>query len=219
MTFKGVVSVKFGRSEDIDLCYFPLKSLEEYGVEISIIPNSIKIILESVLRHHDGKYVRDQDIEKLIEWESQSKLHGETPFYVSRIIMHDLGLANLIDLATLRENAHQTGIAPESVNPVLPVDLVIDHSVQVDFYGSDEAFKQNQLKEFQRNKERYGFIKWASKAFKNLRVLPPSVGIIHQVNLEYLSTLVSIREYSNRYFTFTPSHKMNPYMNKEDLIN
>lgn len=202
MTFKGVVSVKFGKSEDIDLRYFPLKSLEEYGVEIPSIPNSIKIILESVLRHHDGKYVRDQDIEKLIEWESQSKLHGETPFYVSRIIMHDLGLANLIDLATLRENAHQTGIAPESVNPVLPVDLVIDHSVQVDFYGSNEAFKQNQLKEFQRNKERYEFIKWASKAFKNLRVLPPSVGIIHQVNLEYLSTLVSIRDINGEKIIF-----------------
>lgn len=190
MSIQRIEAKEFGK-DGSGLYYYSISELDEFGIDISRIPNSVKIILESLLRHYDGASVTESDIHKLIEWKYQSRNAGETPFYVGRIAMHDLGLGNLIDLATLREAASKIGLPPESVNPVLPVDIVIDHSVQVDSFGSNDAFRQNQLKEFRRNRERYEFIKWVSGSFDNIRVLPPSVGIIHQVNLEYLSKLVS----------------------------
>jgi aconitate hydratase len=187
-----IEKVEFGEVGD-DLFYYPLNSLDSYGFQTRNLPSSLKVILESLLRHYDSKTINFEHFKKLLGHESRNDPKAEVPFYVSRIVMHDLGLGNLIDLGTLRDVAVSRGFSdPLSINPILPVEIVIDHSVQVDYYGTPDAFELNQKSEFARNRERYEFIKWISKTFKNVRVLPPSIGIIHQINLEYLSTLVTV---------------------------
>ena len=170
--------------------YYHLKALEEQGYgKISRLPFSVRVLLESVLRQHDGRVITDEHVTKLAKWGE-----GETvdvPFKPSRVILQDFtGVPAVVDLASLRKAMVDMGGKPEVINPEVPVDLVIDHSVQVDRYGTPNALKLNMEIEFERNKERYEFLHWAQKAFDNYRVVPPATGIVHQVNLEYIASVV-----------------------------
>ncbi len=183
--------------------YFSLKSLEMDGYNLSRLPASLRIILESLIRNVDGNEVKDEDIENLIGWNSKNPGDNEIPFKVARVVMQDFtGVPAVADLAAMRDAAVSLGKKPELIQPQVPVDLVIDHSVQVDFYGIADAVNLNREKEFERNGERYRFLKWAQKAFDNLRIIPPSVGIVHQVNLEYLSQVVMEKEIGGRLWAF-----------------
>ena len=172
--------------------YYRLKTLEEAGVaNISKLPYSIKVLLESVLRQMDGKVIKKEHVENLAKWSNDKENTGEVPFKPSRVILQDFtGVPAVVDLASLRKAMADLGGDPKKINPEIPVDLVIDHSVQVDTYGTPEALKINMEIEFQRNAERYEFLNWAQKAFDNYRAVPPATGIVHQVNLEYLANVV-----------------------------
>ncbi|SMO60840.1 aconitate hydratase AcnA [Fodinibius sediminis] len=174
---------------------FSLKKLEELGYDsISKLPFTIRILLESVLREHDDFIITDKDIELLANYNAKDP-KGEIPYKPSRVVLQDFtGVPAVVDLAALRSAMKRMGGNPTSINPQVPVDLVIDHSVQVDEFGQDYAFMHNVEKEFERNRERYEFLKWGQKAFDNFRVVPPGRGIVHQVNLEYLAQGVFSRE-------------------------
>ncbi len=173
---------------------YSLKKLEDHGYEnISKLPFSIRILLESVLREHDDFVIKDKDIELLANYNAKNP-EGEIPYKPSRVVLQDFtGVPAVVDLAALRSAMDRMGGNPQSINPQVPVDLVIDHSVQVDTFGEDYAFMHNVEKEFERNRERYEFLKWGQKAFDNFRVVPPGRGIVHQVNLEYLAQGVFTR--------------------------
>lgn len=186
--------------------YFSLPALEEKGYKISNLPRSIRIVLESLIRNLDGKAVREKDVINLLKWNSKSPGKEEIPFKVSRVVMQDFtGVPAVVDLAALRDTAKRLGKDPSIIQPQVPVDLVIDHSVQVDFYGTPTAMEMNMDREFERNKERYLFLKWAQNSFKNLRIVPPSVGIVHQVNLEYLGKVVMESEIEGKHYAFPDS--------------
>lgn len=192
--------LKAGRNE---YKYYSLKELEKQGHKISRLPYSIRIILESLIRNLDGKAVTDQDVINLINWNASKPSDSEIPFKVARVVMQDFtGVPAVVDLAAMRDAAKSAGKNPEIINPQVPVDLVIDHSVQVDFYGEPNALSENVEKEFQRNVERYRFLKWAQNSFNNMRIIPPSVGIIHQVNLEYLAKVVMTKKSGNDLWAF-----------------
>jgi aconitate hydratase len=176
------------------LNYYSIYDLEKLGIDVDDLPLSYKIIIESILRNIRTGKTSFEHIERLIQGRKQKGELNDIPFYVSRLVMHDLGLGNLIDLASLREEVVKFSIDASTVNPVIPVNIVIDHSVAVDYYGTSDAYIKNLQLEFKRNRERYEFIKWISEAFKNVKVLPPSLGIIHEINLEYLSTLVAFKK-------------------------
>ncbi len=170
---------------------YSLKALKESGFDVSRLPVGIKIVLESVLRNCDGKMATEADVKKLAAWNAAAPGDYEVPFVVSRIVLQDFtGVPLLVDLAAMRSAAEKQGKNPEVVEPLVPVDLVVDHSVQMDCAGTPDAFEKNLEKEFERNAERYEFLKWGQQAFKTFSVVPPSTGIIHQVNLEYLARLV-----------------------------
>lgn len=170
---------------------YSLKSLKSSGLDVSRLPISIKIVLESVLRNCDGKTATEADVKNLASWSAKKPADFEIPFVVSRVILQDLtGVPLLVDLAAMRQAALDCGANAEVVEPLVPVDLVIDHSVQMDYAGTPDAYSKNLEKEFERNKERYEFLKWGQQAFKTLSVVPPSTGIIHQVNLEYLARVL-----------------------------
>ena len=159
------------------------------------LPFSILILLEQILRNLDGYKFKDEDVKNLSHWDGKSNLEKEIPFMPSRVVLQDFtGVPLLVDLASLRSALGKNNLNPDLINPLVPVDLIIDHSVQVDAYGSNTALDENLKHEFSRNQERYEFLKWGQQAFKNFRVFPPGVGIIHQVNLEYLSPLVQKKE-------------------------
>ena len=166
-----------------------LPALEEAGVgPISKLPVSIRIVLESVLRNCDGKKVQARDVETLANWRAKAPAEEEIPFVVARIVLQDFtGVPLLVDLAAMRTAVKGLGGNPAIIEPLVPVDLVVDHSVQVDFYGSANALQLNLDMEFKRNRERYQFLKWGQQAFKTFGVVPPGIGIVHQVNLEYLA--------------------------------
>jgi aconitate hydratase len=172
--------------------YYSLKNLEKMGFsQISTLPFSIKILLEAALRVNNGISVTDEHIEKLAEWDGKSHSNQEVPFKPARILLHDTtGLPAIVDLAAMRETVARLGGAPSIVNPTIPVDLVVDHSVMVDYFGTPEALEANEQLEFERNAERYRFFRWAQKAFKNVNIIPPSTGIMHQINMEFLSSVV-----------------------------
>lgn len=183
--------------------YYSLPELEKKGYRISKLPRSIRIVMESLIRNMDGKEVREKDVLNLLNWNPKEPGKEEIPFKVSRVVMQDFtGVPAVVDLAALRDTAKRLGKDPSIIQPQVPVDLVIDHSVQVDFYGVPNALEQNTEKEFERNRERYMFLKWAQKSFKNLRIVPPSVGIVHQVNLEYLGKVVTHSEKNGETFAF-----------------
>lgn len=173
--------------------YYSLPALEsEAGLSgISRLPVSIRIVLESVLRNCDGKKVKPEDVKALASWSATNKSNKEIPFVVSRVVLQDFtGVPLLVDLAAMRDAVASLGKDPAMIEPLVPVDLVVDHSVQVDRSGSANAFLQNLKIEFGRNKERYQFLKWGKQAFDTFSVVPPAIGIVHQVNLEYLAKLV-----------------------------
>jgi len=171
---------------------YRLESLEKRGLGgISRLPFSIKVLLESVLRHCDGALITEQGVAALAAWNAKSPAAREVPFKPARVILQDFtGVPAIVDLAALRSAMQRLGGDPAKINPSVPVDLVIDHSVQVDFFGNPQALERNADIEFHRNRERYEFLRWGQKAFDNFRVVPPATGIVHQVNLEFLAKVV-----------------------------
>src|SRR5580693_2966509 len=169
--------------------YYSLPALQEKGLgKISRLPVSIRIVLESVLRNCDGKKVGEKDVEALAAWNAKAPAQEEIPFVVARIVLQDFtGVPLLVDLAAMRTAVAKLKKDPKIVEPLVPVDLVVDHSVQVDFFGSADALRLNLDIEFKRNRERYQFLKWGQQAFQTFGVVPPGIGIVHQVNLEYLA--------------------------------
>ncbi|GIW22052.1 MAG: aconitate hydratase A [Candidatus Sericytochromatia bacterium] len=181
--------VKFDTGYGNQAYMYSLSKLEEKGFpNIRKLPFSIKILLESVLRECDDYLVNQEDIYKLANYDPKNPKEEEIPFKPARVILQDFtGVPVVVDLAAMRSAMKRFGGDSTKINPIVPVDLVIDHSVQVDFYGSNDALDKNRSLEFERNRERYEFLKWGQKSLKNFRVIPPSIGIIHQVNLEYLA--------------------------------
>ncbi|MDA9776869.1 aconitate hydratase AcnA [Rubripirellula sp.] len=175
---------------------YSLKKLEEAGLgAISRLPFSIRVLLEAVLRNCDGFTVTEEDVRNLAAWNAEAPAKQELPFKPYRVVLQDFtGVPAVVDLAAMRSAMERIGGDPERINPLIPVDLVIDHSVQVDHFGSDQALSQNVEIEFKRNQERYEFLRWGQQAFDNFRVVPPNVGIVHQVNLEYLAKVVATVE-------------------------
>ncbi|HSH37268.1 MAG TPA: aconitate hydratase, partial [Chthoniobacterales bacterium] len=169
--------------------FHSLPALEQQGIgPILRLPVSIRIVLESVLRNCDGKKVRRKDVETLANWNAKSTANEEIPFVVARIVLQDFtGVPLVVDLAAMRSAVKRVGGDPKIIEPLVPVDLVVDHSVQVDFAGSTLALKLNMEMEFKRNRERYEFLKWGQQAFRTFGLVPPGIGIVHQVNLEYLA--------------------------------
>src|SRR5881398_2115851 len=180
--------------------FHSLPELEKQGVgKISRLPISIRIVLESVLRNCDGKKVRRKDVETLANWDAKKPANEEIPFVVARIVLQDFtGVPLVVDLAAMRSAVQVIGGDPKIIEPLVPVDLVVDHSVQVDFFGSAEALRLNLEMEFKRNRERYQFLKWGQQAFKTFQLIPPGIGIVHQVNLEYLAKGVQHAKIDNR---------------------
>ncbi len=169
--------------------FYSLPALEQQGIgKISRLPVSIRIVLESLLRNLDGKKVTEQDVKNLANWNAKAPGDYEIPFTVARIVLQDFtGVPLLVDLAAMRSAVHKMGKNAKMIEPLVPVDLVVDHSVQVDFAGTQAALNQNLALEFERNRERYQFLKWGEQAFDTFKVVPPGIGIVHQVNLEYLA--------------------------------
>jgi len=169
--------------------FYSLPALEEQGLgKISRLPVSVRIVLESVLRNCDGLKVTEEDVKNLAAYNAKDTGGAEIPFVVARIVLQDFtGVPLLVDLAAMRSAVAEMGKDPALIEPLVPVDLVVDHSVQVDFAGSAEALQKNLEMEFQRNRERYEFLKWGQQAFDTFNVVPPGIGIVHQVNLEYLA--------------------------------
>ena len=169
--------------------YYSLPELEKMrGSSLSRLPVSLRILLESVLRNVDGRRIRDEDVEALVSWQPRAARTAEVPFVVGRVLLQDFtGVPLLVDLAAMRSAVARRGLDIERVQPSVPVDLVIDHSVQVDYFGRHDALRLNSDMEFRRNNERYRFLKWGAQAFDGLRIVPPGFGICHQVNLEFLA--------------------------------
>jgi aconitate hydratase len=180
---------KFDAGKGRDVFFYSLPALQEQGVgKISRLPISIRIVLESVLRNCDGQKVQRKDVEALANWNAKSPANEEIPFVVARIVLQDFtGVPLVVDLAAMRTAVKRLGRDPKIIEPLVPVDLVVDHSVQVDFFGSARALELNLDMEFKRNRERYQFLKWGQQAFKTFQLIPPGIGIVHQVNLEYLA--------------------------------
>src|SRR5437667_1410233 len=180
---------KFDAGKGREGLFFSLPALEEQGIgKISRLPVSIRIVLGSVLRNCDGKKVRGKDVESLAKWNAKSPANEEIPFVVARIVLQDFtGVPLIVDLAAMRSVVQRLGRDPKIIEPLVPVDLVVDHSVQVDFLGSARAMELKLDMEFKRNRERYQFLKWGQQAFKTFQLIPPGIGIVHQVNLEYLA--------------------------------
>jgi aconitate hydratase len=172
--------------------YYRLKALEEAGLcKLDKLPYSIRILLEALLRHAGGGLVSEEDVKSLAGWSPKALPKGEVPFMVGRVLMQDFtGVPCVVDLAAMRDAMKALGGDPKRINPLIPTELVIDHSVQIDYFGAPDALERNEQREFERNMERYEFLRWGQGAFNNMQVVPPSTGIVHQVNLEYLARVV-----------------------------
>ncbi len=180
-----------GRSYEI----YRLKALEQKGVSLERLPYSLRILLENLLRQEDGKSVTAADIEFLAKWQPKAEADREIAFMPARVLMQDFtGVPAIVDLAAMRDAMKKLGGNPEKINPLQPAELVIDHSVQVDEFGTARAYDINAAMEFDRNRERYAFLKWGQSAFRNFSAVPPGMGICHQVNLEYLARVVFTTE-------------------------
>ncbi|MCZ0070535.1 aconitate hydratase AcnA [Bacillus sonorensis] len=184
--------------------YYSLKALEDQGIgKVSKLPYSIKVLLESVLRQVDGRVITEEHVKNLARWGTAELKDIDVPFKPSRVILQDFtGVPAVVDLASLRKAMAEVGGDPDKINPEIPVDLVIDHSVQVDKAGTDDALTVNMDLEFERNTERYKFLSWAKKAFNNYQAVPPATGIVHQVNLEYLANVVHAIEEDGEIVTY-----------------
>ena len=189
-SFQAAAALRVGGRE---YQIFRLDALEGAGFQLKRIPYSIKVLLENLLRTEDGTVVRRGDIEYVARWDARGEAR-EIQFMPARVILQDFtGVPCVVDLAAMRDALVRMSRNPAKANPLIPVDLVIDHSVQVDEFGTPKAFEQNVLLEYQRNSERYSLLRWAQKAFSNFRAVPPGTGIVHQVNLEYLASVVVTR--------------------------
>jgi aconitate hydratase len=185
----------FGTLQSFDLgdgrhgALHALPQLERSGVgPVSRLPVSIRLVLESVVRNCDGQRVTEQNVRALANWKPKAPRVEEIPFVVARIVLQDFtGVPLLVDLAAMRSALARLGRNPKLIEPLVAVDLVVDHSVQVDYYGAIDALSKNLELEFRRNRERYEFLKWGMQAFETFKVVPPGIGIVHQVNLEYLA--------------------------------
>lgn len=184
--------------------YYRLSKLEDDGLTtVSKLPYSIRVLLEAVLRNCDEFQVTSDDVKNLAGWNAASPAKVEIPFKPSRVVLQDFtGVPAVVDLAAMRSAMKRLGGDPRKINPLVPVDLVVDHSVQVDFFGSDQALARNVDLEFERNRQRYEFLRWGQTAFDNFRVVPPNVGIVHQVNLEYLAKGVFLRQVDGQEVAF-----------------
>ena len=173
---------------------YSLPTLAKQFPNIKRLPISLRIVLESVLRHCDGERVTAEHVAQLANWQPNASRSDEIPFTVARVVLQDFtGVPLLADLAAMRSVAQRLGHDPKKIEPMVPVDLVVDHSVMVDYFGTKNALDLNMKLEFQRNRERYEFLKWGMQAFDTFRVVPPGVGIVHQVNLEYLARGVHMK--------------------------
>ncbi|MGB7117238.1 MAG: aconitase family protein, partial [Anaerolineales bacterium] len=183
---------------------FRLARLEQQGLtELNRLPFSIRILLESLLRQCDENKITIQDVINLAAWQPHDDERPVLPYRPARVLMQDFtGVPAVVDLAAMRSAVSRLGGDPDKINPVIPVDLVVDHSVQVDFFATSDALKRNAELEFRRNQERYEFLRWGQKAFDNFRVVPPSTGIVHQVNLEYLAPVVQANKENNTPLAF-----------------
>ncbi len=174
---------------------YRLDALDQQGISTRHLPFSLRILLENLLRTEDGRNVTQEEIRALAAWNKNSKPEKEIAFTPSRVLLQDFtGVPAVVDLAAMRDAMKRLGGDPKLINPLQPAELVIDHSVQVDEFGSPNAFDVNALLEFQRNKERYAFLRWGQTGFRNLAIVPPDTGIVHQVNLEYLARVVFVHE-------------------------
>ena len=188
-SFKCRKTLKVGTKSYV---YYSLPTAEKNGLKgISRLPYSMKVLLENLLRNEDDRTVKKADIQAVAKWMRKKALEHEIAFRPARVLMQDFtGVPAVVDLAAMRNAMQALGGSPEKINPLVPVDLVIDHSVIVNFFGDNKAFKKNVEEEYKQNQERYEFLKWGQKAFSNFSVVPPGTGICHQVNLEYLSQVV-----------------------------
>src|SRR5207344_2514406 len=188
-SFKCRKTLKVGAKTYV---YYSLPTAEKNGLKgISKLPYSMKVVLENLLRNEDGRSVKKEDIIAVSKWLRKRKLEHEVAFRPARVLMQDFtGVPAVVDLAAMRNAMQALGGDAEKINPLVPVDLVIDHSVIVNFFGDNKAFGKNVVEEYKQNQERYEFLKWGQKAFSNFSVVPPGTGICHQVNLEYLAQTV-----------------------------
>src|SRR6201982_1513971 len=176
--------------------YYSLPAAEKNGLKgIAKLPYSMQVLLENLLRNEDGRTVKKEDIEAVAKWLKKRRLEHEIAFRPARVLMQDFtGVPAVVDLAAMRNAMQKLGGDAEKINPLVPVDLVIDHSVIVNFFGDNKAFAKNVVEEYKQNQERYEFLKWGQRAFSNFSVVPPGTGICHQVNLEYLAQTVWTRK-------------------------
>src|SRR5712672_761201 len=190
--------------------YYSLPAAEKNGLKgISKLPYSMKVLLENLLRFEDDRTVKKADIIAVSKWMKTRKLQHEIAFRPARVLMQDFtGVPAVVDLAAMRNAMQALGGDPEKINPLVPVDLVIDHSVIVNFFGDNKAFGKNVVEEYKQNQERYEFLKWGQKAFSNFSVVPPGTGICHQVNLEYLAQTVWTRKEKMKVGTKTGSFEV-----------
>jgi aconitate hydratase len=186
---------------------FRLDSVDVFSAgNAARLPFSLKILLENLLRNEDGRFIKAADIESLAHWDVKSRAEKEIAFHTSRTLLQDFtGVPAVVDLAAMRDALARLGGDPKRINPLQPVDLVIDHSVQVDEYGSEAALFLNGKREFERNHERYAFLRWGQEALQNFRVVPPDTGIVHQINLEYLAQVVFTRDEDGETFAYPDS--------------
>jgi aconitate hydratase len=183
------------RVGDRELEIFALDALERRGLPVAQLPFSLRVLLENLLRNEDGRNVTPEQIEALARWDAAAEPESEIAFLPARVVLQDFtGVPCVVDLAAMRDAMTAMGGDPEKINPLQPVELVIDHSVQVDAFGVPDAFRLNVEREFERNRERYVFLRWGQSAFANFRVVPPGTGIVHQVNLEHLARVVMAGE-------------------------
>ncbi|MGA9786381.1 MAG: aconitase family protein, partial [Candidatus Sulfotelmatobacter sp.] len=196
-SFNSRSSLKVG---DKEYEIYRIDALDQQGISTKHLPYCLRILLENLLRTEDGRNVKKEDIRSMATWGTErtnknSKPDTEIAFTPSRVLLQDFtGVPCVVDLAAMRDAMQQLGGDPTLINPLQPVELVIDHSVQVDEFGTANAFDVNALLEFQRNKERYSFLRWGQTGFRNLAIVPPDTGIVHQVNLEYLARVVFVQE-------------------------
>jgi aconitate hydratase len=183
---------------------FDINKLEEKGIAaVSKLPFSIKILVENLLRKMDGRVVRQEDLLNIVRWKKRYDAPQEIPYHPARVLMQDFtGVPAVVDLAAMRDAIKDLGGDPTKIYPLVPVDLIVDHSVQVDFFGTPDALTKNVAKEYERNSERYALLKWAQKSFDNFRVVPPNSGICHQVNLEYLGQVIITAKNGNKSFAY-----------------
>ena len=204
---KNTFTTSILKVNDREYQYFPLAQLKDtYAIDMNQLPYSIRILLESAIRNYDDEIITEQCIAALAGWSGKPGDHGSISFMPARILLQDLtGVPLVVDMASLRSAAARAGKDPSRINPLIPVDLVIDHSIQVDFSGSNQALAQNTDLEYSRNQERYQFLKWAQNSIQNFRVIPPASGIVHQVNLEYLAQVAMVSEKDGKVWVYPDS--------------